>query len=159
MHLVAKLSQCFYEFWINMNNNKCIFSSLSVYTTQAQKTIGKTGHCLLLHDGFRFGPVANKPHVWRCTSNKNRKRCTAQLRSKVIDGIEMIKSTTCIHNHERPPDMWALCQLSYKKLWKDNFDFNGRKINAKWKYYFGLLVFISWLFSLFQARTLPFIPF
>lgn len=78
---------------------------LTGYTKEAHMVIGKTGHCLLLHEGFRFGPVANKPFLWRCTSNKNRKRCTAQLRSKIIDGIEMIKNSTCIHNHERPLDM------------------------------------------------------
>lgn len=91
---------------ITLSNSTSITSAyflLSGYSTPAAMVIGKTGHCLMLYNGFRFGPIANQPFVWRCTSNRNRKRCTAKLRSKIINGVEMIKNTVCIHNHERPP--------------------------------------------------------
>lgn len=31
----------------------------------------KSGRYHLIQNGFRFGRVADKPFIWRCTSNKN----------------------------------------------------------------------------------------
>lgn len=90
-----------------------------MYTTIANIYRVKSGYRRLILDGHRFGELntivtyeANSPaeqfiNNWRCTANvynqkmKKHKRCTVRLKTKVIDGYEMIEKINVIHDHRR----------------------------------------------------------
>lgn len=71
--------------------------------------IDHRGFRRLLHNGFRFG--IHYQHAlnginWRCTTalkqsdeNGKKNRCTARLKTKMINGYEMIKNDNIKHDH------------------------------------------------------------
>lgn len=87
---------------------------LSEYTTFADIEITDRGYRRLSLLGYMFGEnkssktfdsVGGEQSYWRCTGgSKNqhnkRIRCNAHVRTRVIQGYEMIRNTTSvIHNH------------------------------------------------------------
>lgn len=73
-----------------------ILSSFLEFTTFANITESARGFPRLISDGYHFGlPKMNHINketiVWQCTgSDANRKRCTASVVTKTIDGYAMM---------------------------------------------------------------------
>lgn len=75
----------------------------------ANISIAASGARRVVHDGFTFGVFKNYAKsgilAWRCIKdNKDkqtgvRKRCTAIVRTKTIDGYEMLKPSKTPHIH------------------------------------------------------------
>lgn len=74
------------------------------YTTFAEVIIDHRGYRRLICNGFRFGihyQHKNKEISWRCTTaTKHSGRCCARLKTKLINGYEMIKSVNVNHEHD-----------------------------------------------------------
>lgn len=87
------------------NTNGIIeFTLFLEYTTFADVQIDLRGYRRLILDGYRFGEHhKNLNHdsvSWRCTAAiPQGGRCTARLKTKMIHGYEMIKSTRVHHQH------------------------------------------------------------
>lgn len=67
---------------------------------------GKHGHRQLICNGFKFSEYyasANGEIIWRCNKmfhcDGRRRNCGARLRTKVINGYEMIKNMNVKHVH------------------------------------------------------------
>lgn len=65
----------------------------------------KGGKRQMIFDGHKFSEhvqLKNGIVSWRCTRhapNENRTNCNARLKTKVIDGYEMIKNLNVVHKH------------------------------------------------------------
>lgn len=99
-----------------------IYFSSSDYTTFADIYRASNGFRRLVLDGYRYGELgightydANTCEkiflqYWRCTANvydqktKKYKRCLVRLKTRVIDGYEMIEKTNVLHEHKRFDD-------------------------------------------------------
>lgn len=91
------------------NKNFILFSD---YATFADIYIASNGFRRLVLHGHRFGERgsnANRSvgiHCWQCTANMRDKvtgkmrRCTIRLKTKVIDGYEMIQNIDVKHKHK-----------------------------------------------------------
>lgn len=79
---------------------------LPEYSTFAKIDVGSRGRLRIRCGGYTYGQLANNRFVWRCTANKNRKRCSARIRTRIIEGYEMIRTTKCSHNHDRVNLVW-----------------------------------------------------
>lgn len=87
---------------------------ISAYTTFADIYPAPNGFRRLILNGYRFGergtssggfdPIPNQ--FWQCTANirdiktGKLKRCPVRIRTKVIDGYEMIYDTIVKHYHK-----------------------------------------------------------
>lgn len=67
---------------------------------------GKHGHRQLISNGFKFSEYyqsAKGEITWRCIKmpycDGRRRNCGARLRTKVINGYEMIKNINVKHDH------------------------------------------------------------
>lgn len=85
----------------------CLFNLFlfhSEYTTFAHVTIDHRGYRRLLHNGFRFGihyqHSVNNEISWRCTrAVKPGGRCSARVRTRLVNGYEMLKCDNVKHDH------------------------------------------------------------
>lgn len=83
------------------------FLLISEYTTFANIIVDHQGFRRLFLDGHRYGVVLRKAneYVWRCTKNHPHKlsgkttKCNGRLRTKMIDGYEMIQTPFVVHSH------------------------------------------------------------
>lgn len=59
----------------------------------AEVTRSKRGYPRIYYDGHHYGfkNVNSSTTVWLCTGSLNKRRCTASIQSKNINGIEMMK--------------------------------------------------------------------
>lgn len=96
-------SFCFEYFLINLS-----FVSDGEYTTFAEVIIDHRGFRRLMHsDGFAYGvhhEYKDGATRWRCTLGRvkgtgKRLGCRGSLRTKKINGYEMIKDPHVIHDH------------------------------------------------------------
>lgn len=77
------------------------------YTTYADVVIDNRGYRRLLYNGFRFGIHYDKKGetTWRCTTyvykkgTGKRTGCRARIKSKMVNGYEMIKDPNVQHDH------------------------------------------------------------
>lgn len=69
------------------------------YTTFAEVITNNRGYRRLLYDGHGFGiKYQNSDEIcWRCTIRP----CRAKLRTKLINGYEMIKTNDIKHDHKQ----------------------------------------------------------
>lgn len=77
---------------------------ISENTTFAEVSVDIRGYRRLFLDGHRFGmhyQHVNEDTSWRCTSVMNNRttRCDARIRTRVINGYEMIKNVDVKHGH------------------------------------------------------------
>ena len=87
-----------------------MFRSISDYTTFADIVYDHRGYRKLMHtDGYAFGVHLEKPDGqirWRCTlkfakigETRKQIRCRATLKTKKINGFDMIKYPFARHDH------------------------------------------------------------
>lgn len=86
-----------------------ILRFFSDFKTYADIRIDERGSRRLLYGGYRFGQVYEYKGVgdirWKCTSNYidsnsgQRRGCRAFVRTKMIDGYEMIQNIRVKHDH------------------------------------------------------------
>lgn len=77
------------------------------YTAYANIIIDEKGFRRLLCNGYRYGHyyVSTDEVCWKCTSNildtktGKRRPCSARIKTKLIDGYEMIKNPYIKHDH------------------------------------------------------------
>lgn len=76
------------------------------YSTYAKIDITKNGYRHLELNGFTFGEtkVTDRYIHWRCTANirdhlNKSKRCATQVKTKIRNGYEMIRSIDIKHSH------------------------------------------------------------
>lgn len=71
--------------------NSTIF--ISGFNIVAEVTKSKRGYPRIYYDGHHYGfkTVNSSTTVWLCTGSLNKRRCTASIQSKNINGIEMMK--------------------------------------------------------------------
>lgn len=80
------------------------------YTEYAQIEMSDKGHRRLWLNGHKFGSGeyhrSSNETVWKCTRtgilgiDGVKKRCKARMKSKNIRGYEMVKSSSCVHDHD-----------------------------------------------------------
>lgn len=95
--------------------NRCIFllhfllrALHSEYTEYAQIESTEKGHRLLWVNGHKFGYYyqSSNDATWKCTRrgivglDGVKKRCNARMKTKTINGYEMIQSSKCVHDHD-----------------------------------------------------------
>lgn len=78
-------------------SNPTFISYFSGFTLFAYITKSSRGYPRIIHDGFTYGlpNVKNKDkerNIWFCTaSDAKRKRCSASIETRIIDGYTMLK--------------------------------------------------------------------
>lgn len=88
---------------------------ISAFVTFADIYPAPNGFRRLILNGYRFGERGSSSGIrgkeptqlWQCTANKRdqetgkMKRCPVRIRTKVIDGYEMIRNADVTHYHKK----------------------------------------------------------
>lgn len=84
------------------------FTFFADYATFAEVSVDDKGFRRLLCNGYRFGQYykySKSDVCWKCTTNVHdpitgkRRACSARIRTKLLNGYEMIKNANIEHDH------------------------------------------------------------